>query len=153
MCWISVIVDLSSESKGAYFNACSQKCHTSKLILRISWINYVLDKCHVFYCWLFKRVPCALSSLECIEGEESVPFLYTCRNSQVSECFEFEESAPFSYTCRNCQVSECSARGLWVLCECSVNALWRVCVCALWKVSECFLNVVWGVCECSLSAV
>ena len=28
------------------FNACSEKCHTSKLILRISWINYVLDRCH-----------------------------------------------------------------------------------------------------------
>ena len=31
------------------FNACSEKCHTSKLILTISWINYVLDKCYRWF--------------------------------------------------------------------------------------------------------
>ena len=25
---------------------CSEKCHTSKLILRISWMNYVFEKCY-----------------------------------------------------------------------------------------------------------
>ena len=36
----------------SYFNAYSEKCHTSKLILTISWINSVLDKC---YRWFIKR--------------------------------------------------------------------------------------------------
>ena len=40
--------DLSSASRICQI----EKCHTSKLILRISWINYVLAKCHRWFIML-----------------------------------------------------------------------------------------------------
>ena len=50
MCWTNGIVDFSGAALLTYFmlvaHACRAKCHTSKLILRISWIKHVLDKWH-----------------------------------------------------------------------------------------------------------
>ena len=99
------------------FQATSEKCHTSKLILRISWINYVFDKC---YRGLTKR-------------EEVAYFLATsekCRTSKLIlriSWIKCEGSASGLWV-----LLGCSARGLWALCECSVNALRRATLQAVW---------------------
>ena len=169
MCWTSVIVDLWSTAPLTYLHACREKCHTSKLILRISWINYVLDKCHR---WFTKRGPLDLSS--CLKWRIGSVLLHVSQFwgfrvhwvwrigsvlvhvSQLS-CFRVRwvwRIGSVLWKVCECAVNglwvllECSVRGLWMLCECSVNALW-----VLWMLCECSVGALWMLCEGFVSAL
>ena len=151
MCWTSAIIELSSETKFRISTLVVKKSNTSKLILRISWINYVLDKCHR---WFIKR--------------DQVSYFNACSEKRHTSKLTLRISWAVNISCsvrglwvlRECSVSalwgEFSLSALWGVCEYSVSALWVLferSVTGLWMLCECSVSALWVLCECSVSAL